>query len=688
MNNGSSLVFILPSLLLSSGYAQRSPREVLRRSRVYSDAYDELQEMEERARQASTDAFLAGLKDGPSYENHPYEGYARRILKEEHADRILMSADNARSDGRKLEDDVEETTTWASMRIKADVTALDGSRDGSAETDTKVNFIINEILPRTISYWQSALSVVPVKGNLMISTSELANRQYCGDSEFTEVPASHVTNGIPNTDLILYVSASDSTRFCPSGGDTLAVAVACNFDVFDRPIAGAINFCLSKIDSDRINDEATISDNVDVAIHETGHVLGMSGNSYKYFYDPSTGKPRTARPFKASTVTCVNNEQRTLVLPDENTMRFFIANSGQRYASIVTEKVATVARNQFNCQSVVGGQLENQPTGSSCHGDHWDESKFYPENLSGVVSSFNNWISPITLAIFEDSGWYFANYTFSEVSPWGHGAGCDFVEEPCIVGGQVPEYGRGYFCNEMGNRGCSADHTHKLACTMMDYSLRYPPDPPPSQFQYFDDPNKGGPRQADFCPVYGSTYGGKRASQLDCRVGGNSPSLNLYSESFGSASMCLETTTNEGRCYPAQCIYDERVLKVQLRGEWKTCEYDFQQLGLPSSTGFLGGSVICPRLASACPDLFCPKNCAGAGTCNFDNVVNGTQRPVCECFDETDTSPGCSETISNDGKYLEDSSRLSNNYKESWIDPLVAVFVDDPEFWTDASWGW
>ena len=41
------------------------------------------------------------------------------------------------------------------------------------------------------------------------------------------------------------MSARPSTRFC--GPSTLAVAVACNFDQFDRPIAGAINFCLDQI---------------------------------------------------------------------------------------------------------------------------------------------------------------------------------------------------------------------------------------------------------------------------------------------------------------------------------------------------------------------------------------------------------------------------------------------------------
>ena len=83
---------------------------------------------------------------------------------------------------------------------------------------------------------------MPVSGNLKISSGELENREFCGDSEFTKVPFEHISTGIPDVDLVLYVSGTPSSRFCR--GTTLAVAVACNFDQFDRPTAGAINVCL------------------------------------------------------------------------------------------------------------------------------------------------------------------------------------------------------------------------------------------------------------------------------------------------------------------------------------------------------------------------------------------------------------------------------------------------------------
>jgi hypothetical protein len=83
-------------------------------------------------------------------------------------------------------------------------------------------------------------------------------------------------------------------------------------------------------------------------------------------------------------------------MPDENTLRLLVGENGQRYATIVTPKVQAVARNQFNCFDLEGAQLENQPTGSSCSGDHWDERLFYPESMSGVISPTTVILSPLS----------------------------------------------------------------------------------------------------------------------------------------------------------------------------------------------------------------------------------------------------------------------------------------------------
>ena len=619
-----------------------------------------------------------------------------------------MTVETTTNNDNDDEEEVDENP-FRPIRIHLATGALDATR--TATNGAQIDFVKNQILPRMRDYWTSALSVVPVEGNLRISSADLQSRLYCGDTEFSKVPVEHMSTGIPNTDLVLYVSGVPSTRFC--GPSTLAVAVACNFDQFDRPTAGAINFCLSQID---LNDKGTVSesitqDNVDVAVHEAAHILGMSSNSYRFFWDPETGMERTTRPFVSSKIICVDGVERSLILPNENTMKFYIATSGQRYASIVTSKVATIARNQFNCQELEGAQLENQPSGpNSCTGDHWDERMFYPEALSGVISPTTNVLSPLTLALLEDSGWYKGNYTKTSVSPWGHGVGCDFVNSPCLVGGgngrdgSLPSYAKGYFCNKASSRGCSPSYTHKMACTVIDYSLKGEYEPP-VQFQYFSDSAIGGPREADYCPVYGSVYSGLKPEALDCRIKDNGDSIDvIYSEVYGDNSMCFETSSGEGRCYNARCIYDEFNLQVQVDGRWYTCQEDFQQIEVSTLSGAFGTTVTCPRLSSVCPDMFCPVNCAGRGTCNFEYTNDTTTtaaaatgekkattngaRPKCHCFDETDTSAGCSDTFVLDGKYLRDGTGLKDTIQTNFFEPLIAVFVDHPDTWTTASWAW
>lgn len=460
--------------------------------------------------------YTTGLPEDPShivsYNNHPFDPEVRR----------RMQSTNI----------TDTQSNFQPIRMAVETKALDDVRDAS--NAAKIDWFKTVVMPKAVGFWASTLSVIPVQGNLRITSGDLSGFTYCGDSEFSQVPNEHKSNGVANADLILYVSASSSTRFCPDR--TLAVATPCNFDQFDRPTAGAINVCLGSIvlNADGTASSDVLEDYVDVTIHEMGHVLGHSSNSYRFFWDPDTGMPRTSRPFQERTVLCVDGSTKSLILPDSNTLDFVTKSDGRQYAAIVTPKVKTIARNQFNCQSLIGAYLENQPTrAESCTGDHWDERFFYPEAMSGIISPTTNILSSLTLALMEDSGWYLANYTNSRMSPWGLGSGCDFVEKPCLTPNSldeatVPDYSAGFFCNEGAVKSCSPEHTHKLACQVLDYQF-YGTELPDEVHQYFpDEPTKGGPRQADYCPVYGQTYDNLKASELDCTNPSNTPTINVY----------------------------------------------------------------------------------------------------------------------------------------------------------------
>lgn len=156
------------------------------------------------------------------YDSHPYD--------EKH--RTLQTNNNTSSSNATASD-----SKFKPIRISFYTGALDNAK--TSQNSAKIEWIKTVILPKAAAFWSETLSVVPVSGKLQISAAELDSRMYCGDVEFTKVPASHIANGVADTDLLLYVSASPSTRFCPDR--TLAVALPCNFDQFDRPTAGNVN---------------------------------------------------------------------------------------------------------------------------------------------------------------------------------------------------------------------------------------------------------------------------------------------------------------------------------------------------------------------------------------------------------------------------------------------------------------
>ena len=58
--------------------------------------------------------------------------------------------------------------------------------------------------------------------------------------------------------------------------------------------------------------------------------------------------------------------------------------------------------------------------------------------MSAYFAQEADFFSPLSFALLQDSGWYWPNYRLAELSPFGHGAGCGFVQNDCIVNGEVP----------------------------------------------------------------------------------------------------------------------------------------------------------------------------------------------------------------------------------------------------------
>jgi len=342
--------------------------------------------------------------------------------------------------------------------------------------------------------------VVPVMGNIKVDYA------MCPFSD-PGVSASLQPQGVSNADLVLYVSAN-SNSCSQSNNKVLASAFSCQWDQFERPIAGTMDFCLNAIELDADHPVVTgLSSNtlspkeekalqlaVGTSVHELAHVLGITSSDMLYYYDSKTGLPRTPNP-KIKDVTCMNGVKKQMWVPDETTLMEKYNQQGVRTFEVTTPTVRQVARNQFNCQRLSGAALENRPTNDDCFGSHWDERYFFTERMSAAQHGVSQILSSLTLGLLQDSGWYKPDFSVAKNSPFGYGAGCQFVEEPCIVYGEIQTYGADSFCNvtysvESGNfqgkYGCDATHTSMAICDLVDYAtLSSDKTPPSPEFQYY-----------------------------------------------------------------------------------------------------------------------------------------------------------------------------------------------------------
>ena len=77
-------------------------------------------------------------------------------------------------------------------------------------------------------------------------------------------------------------------------------------------------------------------------------------------------------------------------------------------------QVKAVTQSYFGCTNAnLGAELENQPT-TPCTmiGSHWEARLFMTATMAAFTTP-NPKLLPMTLALFEDSGWYKANYSMA-----------------------------------------------------------------------------------------------------------------------------------------------------------------------------------------------------------------------------------------------------------------------------------
>jgi hypothetical protein len=432
---------------------------------------------------------------------------------------------------------------WAPIRIYVDYTHLE-TQDLKPEWVAK----LKEVMSKTVSMFQSLVIVRPVVKNLILTKCD--DNVVIGDIVATKGVA---------TDLVIIPLLDHEAS------SMIAWAYSCAMDSkTNRPVMGVIGWS-STTDFGYKN---WLHYYTMVALHELTHVLAFNTDLYPYFIDAS-GK--TLGIENIVTNKTVNGEPRMM---------------------IKTPRVRAAAAQHFGCSSIEGVELE-EFGGEATAGSHWEARVMLGDYMTGQDYQ-DVFISKISLALFEDSGWYKINYYTGGLFRFGKNEGCDFINSKCIIDGKV-KFGN-EFCNVPGGSICSSSRASRGFCLM--YSKNDTETLPSSSMDYFV--NMTGHEIADYCPVSNSyDFDGTYNSQM-CTMG-----VSYYPSSLGESisanSTCFMsslTPQNDNAisaykrssfaiCYQIQCSYSDRTYTVTIGEKSVKCSHNGGKVTLNGFDGFL-----------------------------------------------------------------------------------------------------
>jgi len=514
-------------------------------------------------------------------------------------------------------EDMSEGRTTRPLRIKFLLSENTESQAGVNKNSEAESALLSALLEtsfnRTANFWSQALSLQPVVDNIVPTV------ETCGSAR---IPSLHRTNGVGEADVLVYVSGDN--KFC---GGALMHAAVCDYDQNMRPLVANINICTRNLPTEtsqkhgtRMVSPSTARDYDGYIATETARVLGASASLFRHYQNPDTETPYGSTEKRAD---CVDGTQETIEVPTvigENIDQL----TGRVYYEIRTPKVTEVVRNHFDCMTMTGARLDVKKGGISCFGGFLDDRLFFGEQTSGfqVITAKGKGlsISPLTLALLEDSSWYTPNYAMSTDMSFGRGAGCQFAHGGCTLDEEgavrASTQNEGFHCADIGATGCDVSHSSKARCDLLH------PTTVASQHDLFG----GSSARNEVCPMY-------IRGAIDCADAGTKPpSSSLPGEVYGESSKCFQTEEGEPMCLKGSCNEKTQGVDVHYDGQVFSCLHHGQIIDTHK-----GVRIECPRVAAICPNLICPSNCSGRGVCDEDR----DGKHACICDDPFDETPGC-----------------------------------------------
>lgn len=477
-----------------------------------------------------------------------------------------------------------QTANWQPIRIYLDFTMLDSQNLNATWVKN-----IKLSLAQTVSIFQSLLTVKRSPKNLIVTT--------CQDG--ITIGKTITTVGVAADVIIIpYFDGNED-----SGVEASAGPCANDLTTY-RPVMGSIGYTnITDFKKTNAFEYYTL-----LALHELTHILVFIPDSFANFID-SNGNLLGMNKVVANYT--VNGVLRT---------------------QLITPKLLQVARNYYGCNNMTGVELENQG-GDGTAGSHWESRTMLGDYMIGQ-SYEENVISDMTLALYEDSGWYKPNYYTGGLFRYGKNQGCGFLNTKCISNNSTKYNNE--FCLISGASSCTSGRLAKGYCSSNFTSSRVP-----KEYQYFSDPTVGGYTLADFCPTINSDdQNGQFFSNL-CTIGVSNYPPNL-AEVIGTSSSCFissltppadnSTAIYQGKnfaiCYATTCNSDN-TYSVTIGKNTVKCPTAGGTVSINGFNGLLNCvdyNLICTQTTPLCSStLTCALNKVLSANLTYNYTPNNTQ---------------------------------------------------------------
>ena len=580
---------------------------------------------------------------------------------------VLASFVNSPTMGSGLPDDpcpaLIAGREWEPIRIKVLMGATDKIDAGQSA------ILTSGLLPRAVAFWQKSMRIrrtwSPVRlvrtclrmvGEICVDwqTKETCGHTVVPDELLGHPFASH-PSGLPfeynpgpgeaRADFVVFVTA---TSAFPGWEHFLAYANTCAMDECGRPIMGHVNI------NPNFFTERNADGQISTLIHEIAHALGFMADfaqwrlpdgsrrnlnprtvAYSVITDEAGGLVRALfgrfsssrenvhlsnytfptgvveslaiRGFGAgSTCRCPIDPNKRYTDDD---LTDCLTNPGNCAFAITTPRVKAAAREFFDCDTLNGMELENQVRDlRNILNPHWKTRLVGGEIMNSDIPLKAPYVSPMTFAFFEDSGWYQMDYSMTSTpvrgATWGYKQGCAFVKDKCVsdATGEVqrPPMFPNSFCGIAGPH-CSADAKGTAGCWRAAG-----PSPSASLRQYEYRGGLGSSNSLyDFCPVFPSL--GADHPLLRSAPGWLSSSTRCLMEGikypWGEMGSTLVPTSTTVKCLGGHPQSYEVSTDERLRG---VCVEQGQVLAYPDIFSRNTKALICSSPALICAQFRYP----------------------------------------------------------------------------------